>query len=69
MKASVLLLVSAALVSAATIPTGYHVLHEKRHTNPRWVRREAVDGDSVFPVRIALKQRNLHKGMDYLMAV
>lgn len=29
----------------------------------------ALDAEIRFPVRIALKQRNLDKGMDYLMAV
>lgn len=63
----------AAVVAAAprSTTTGNHVVHEKRHlvSNSPWIKRDAIHGDTRLPVRIALKQRNLDKGMDYLMEV
>jgi tripeptidyl-peptidase-1 len=74
MKITSALLVSlAATASAAPHPVtiGNPVVHEKRDlgSNSRWVKRDALDADTRLPVRIALKQRNLDKGMDYLLEV
>lgn len=42
----------------------------KSHTlSQRWENHGSLPADTKIPVRIALKQRNLHKGMDYLMEV
>jgi hypothetical protein len=47
-----------------------HVVHEKRGAlQSRWARGNPVDPDHVLPVRIGLKQRNLARGMDYLLEV
>lgn len=70
MKNSLVLL--AGLVAMGTaMPLVSHVLHEKRDmTNTmEWNKREAANGEQRVPVRIALKQENLDKGMDYIMEV
>lgn len=47
-----------------------HGVHEKRGTlQSRWARGNPVDPDHVLPVRVGLKQRNLDRGMDYLLEV
>ena len=67
-------LLASLLASAAAAPNPSpesHVLHEKRHgyDSSRWQKRDRVAADAVLPVRIGLKQRNLHKGYDLLMDV
>lgn len=62
-----LLASSALFTSALSIPTG-HVLHEKRSL-PAPGRRQRVDPEAIIPVRIGLRQNNLHTGYDRLMAV
>lgn len=69
MKISLVVL-NSLLAGALAAPTGSQVIHEKRDTNsPRWIKREAVNPSTKVPVRIALKQSNLDKGMDYLLDV
>ncbi|OAA66529.1 alkaline serine protease [Niveomyces insectorum RCEF 264] len=53
-----------------TIPTT-HALHERQppHWSHTWQRTHRVPADAVLPMRIGLKQRNLDKGHDRLMAV
>lgn len=60
-----------ASASAALGLTNSHIVHEKRNLNIKsiFAKGHALPGSSHIPVRIALKQRNLDKGMDYLMAV
>jgi len=52
------------------LPTEHltYVVHEKR-VMPFTKRRVPVDPDAIIPVRIALKQSNLHLGYDRLMEV
>lgn len=58
-----------ATTSSAAVPNT-HVVHEKRDFTPsRWIKRERISPDVVLPLRIALKQRNLHQGYDLLMDV
>ena len=61
-----------ALAAASPVPDS-HVLHEKRDTSfrsaSRWVKRDRLSGNTVLPVRIGLKQQNLHKGAEWLMDV
>ncbi|KAL7905061.1 peptidase S8/S53 domain-containing protein [Trichoderma velutinum] len=65
-----LIVLNSLLAGAIAVPTGSQVVHEKRDTNnARWIKREAVDPNTKIPVRIALKQSNLDKGMDYLLDV
>jgi tripeptidyl-peptidase-1 len=47
-----------------------HVVHEKRAVTPsRWVKRERLSPAVILPMRIGLKQKNLHRGYDLLMDV
>ncbi|CEJ92570.1 hypothetical protein VHEMI08215 [[Torrubiella] hemipterigena] len=58
----------SAFVAAALGVPADHIVHEKRD-GAAFVKRRTVDSDNIVPVRIALKQTNLHKGMDLLMDV
>lgn len=58
---------SAFVAAALGIPMT-DVVHDKRDVSG-FVKREPMASETLVPVRIALKQRNLDKGMDYLMAV
>lgn len=59
----------AALTDARPAPAG-HVLHEKRHVaSQSWIKRDRVAADAILPIKIGLKQQNLHKGEEYLMDV
>lgn len=62
---------AAGSFAAPTLGSRYgHVLHEsRRHLPKTWVKRSAVPGDALLPVRVGLKQRNLEKGHDLLMEV
>lgn len=47
-----------------------HVIHESREANGViFEKLSSPTGDTIVPVRIALKQRNLENGMQYLLAV
>ncbi|ATY62013.1 alkaline serine protease [Cordyceps militaris] len=69
--ASVYLLGLAASVAAVPSARTRYVVHERRNTTARsnFSKRDAVPSDERIQVRVALKQRNLDKGMDYLMDV
>lgn len=59
------LLASTSLFAAALAISTSHVLHEKRSVSlPR--KGQRVDGDAIVPVRIGLRQSNLHTGYDRL---
>lgn len=66
---SLLALTSLALLGSAS-PTSRrssHIVHEKRSSPPAgWQVRDRVDGDVKVPLRIGLKQRNLHLGAQFL---
>ncbi|QPG98144.1 hypothetical protein C2857_007305 [Epichloe festucae Fl1] len=66
-----LVLLAGLVATGIAMPSVSHVLHEKRDmTNTMgWNKREAANGEQRVPVRIALKQENLDKGMDYIMKV
>lgn len=73
---SVLALVSLCLSSsfsaAITVnPRGWsHVLHERRHVPPTgWTKRSRVSPEVEIPLRIALKQSNLHDLERHLLSV
>jgi tripeptidyl-peptidase I len=61
------LLAFVATAQSAAVPS--HVLHEKRDpaSSKQWVRREKPASTEILPMRIGLKQRNLHRGHDFLM--
>lgn len=69
--ASVYLLGLVASVAAVPSARTRYVVHERRNTTARsnFSKRDAVPSDERIQVRVALKQRNLDKGMDYLMDV
>ncbi|UNI15307.1 Tripeptidyl-peptidase I [Purpureocillium takamizusanense] len=72
MRNLVLLSALSACVLSAPASYGPHVLHQKRSEEwhyDAWVKREAADPTTKVPVSIALKQRNLERGMDLLMEV
>ncbi|KAF2706003.1 subtilisin-like protein [Pleomassaria siparia CBS 279.74] len=57
------------LIGASPI-LGYNVVHEKRSSAPPgWLKREPLEKDAVLPISIALTQRNLDKGYEWLMDV
>lgn len=58
-----------ALAAAAAVPLN-HVLHEKRDDpSAFWQKRDRVARDALLPMRIGLKQGNLHTLYDKLMEV
>ncbi|KAH8798958.1 aorsin [Hyaloscypha sp. PMI_1271] len=62
------LLAFVATAQSAAVPSS-HVLHEKRDpaSSKQWIRREKPASTEILPMRIGLKQRNLHRGHDFLM--
>lgn len=71
-----LLLLGALAATATAVPSPGthgsrpHVVHEERAQAPRsWIKRNAVPGEAMLPMRIGLKQRNLERGHDLLMDV
>lgn len=51
-----------------------HAVHEKRDLShhlatSKWAKRDRVGKSTVLPMRIGLKQQNLHKGPEWLMSV
>lgn len=58
---------SAFCAAALGIPLGQDVVHEKRDIDSLFQKGAAAEADKVIPVRIALKQQNLDKGMELLM--
>lgn len=59
-----------AFVTAIPAPSSY-VVHEKREIqNGRWARSGIkLNRDILIPMSFGLKQRNIHKGYDFLMDV
>lgn len=62
------LLVHTSVFSGALAASLSHVLHEKRDI-PLPDIKQRIDGDSIIPVRIGLRQSNLHTGYERLMEV
>jgi hypothetical protein len=64
-----LLWLLASVVAAAPNPA--YILHERHepHWSNHWIKRDAVPGDTMMPMRISLKQapETLAKGHDILM--
>ncbi|THW17881.1 aorsin [Aureobasidium pullulans] len=72
-SSSALLATLLAVAAAKPVPET-HVVHEKRDvahrfTTSRWVKRDRLEKDTVLPVRVGLKQQNLHNGAEWLMDV
>ncbi|KAI0477842.1 subtilisin-like protein [Xylariaceae sp. FL0804] len=67
---SILLTAAAAGLALAAPSSDAHVLHEKRSGDPiAWTRHSRAARDTVLPVRIGLKQRNLEHGDRFLADV
>ncbi|KUL81357.1 hypothetical protein ZTR_10624 [Talaromyces verruculosus] len=62
------LLVHSSVFSGALAASLSHVLHEKRDV-PFPDTKQRINGDSIIPVRIGLRQSNLHTGYERLMEV
>ncbi|UNI14693.1 Tripeptidyl-peptidase I [Purpureocillium takamizusanense] len=77
MRNHILLLLGGLVAGGLSAPAvshggGAHVLHQKRSDETHhdvWVKREPADPATRVPVRIALKQRNLERGMDLVLEV
>lgn len=67
---SLITLVTLALLGSASPTTSRrssHIVHEKRSSSSAgWQVRDRVDGNIKVPLRIGLKQRNLHLGAQFL---
>lgn len=65
------LLTLGALVSyGLASPTSSYALHEKRNALPSgWSKRDQLDRRAVMPMKIALKQRNIERGWEFLEEV
>lgn len=63
------LFVAAFCAAALGMSLDDLVEHERRADGSVMVKRAVPAGDAQVPVRIALKQSNLDKGMDLLMEV
>ena len=62
---------AAGALGFPRIPRG-HVRHQTRvddHHSHLWTKKQAPDSTFEIPIRIALAQQNLEKGMDLVMAV
>jgi len=64
-------IIAALVAITETRPAPHsHALHEKRHVpSQTWIKRDRVSSDALLPIKIGLKQQNLHKGYDYLLDV
>lgn len=72
MRFSIIAVAVGILACSDAAPTSArrYAVHEKRETLPKeWKRSALVHPDSTIPLRIALTQRNLDKGEEYLMDV
>ncbi len=60
----------AATAFTVVVPRS-HAIHEKRDATAakKWVKRGKLSPDTRLPMRVGLKQRNLHRGLDFLMDV
>lgn len=61
----------AIVATAASTITQRTTIHEKRgsHHHIEWNKRDRVPQSHSFEMRIGLKQRNLHRGYEFLMDV
>lgn len=62
--------VAALSIAQAAPTTSTHSLHQKRSPgSSQWIRRSRVEESALLPMRIALTQRDLHKGYSLVMDV
>ncbi|KAH9034857.1 subtilisin-like protein, partial [Lactarius pseudohatsudake] len=66
----VLAICSVALAAPSQLERANHVVHERRTVEPiEWVQSHRADADDVIPLRVGMKQQNLHMLEDLLMDV
>ncbi|KAH8994045.1 subtilisin-like protein [Lactarius akahatsu] len=66
----VLAICSVALAAPSQLERGNHVVHERRTIEPiGWVQSHRADADDIIPMRVGMKQQNLHMLEDLLMDV
>ncbi|KAH9176552.1 subtilisin-like protein [Lactarius sanguifluus] len=66
----VLAICSVALAAPPQLERANHVVHERRTAEPiGWVRSYRADADDIIPLRVGMKQQNLHMLEDLLMDV
>ena len=69
---SVCTIIIAGLAAfSASLPAEFEdlVLHEQREDQTSWIKRDALDDDSLLPMQIGLTQNNLDKEYEFLMEV
>jgi tripeptidyl-peptidase-1 len=70
MRIFVQVLAVFSIALAAPSRHSNHVVHERRTLEPiGWVRSHRADADDIIPLRIGMKQQNLHMLEDLLMEV
>jgi tripeptidyl-peptidase I len=58
---------TTAVASPVAVP---HTVHEKRGVLPTgWQKRDALDRNTILPMKIALAQSNLDRGWEWLKEV
>ncbi|KAI1455382.1 Pro-kumamolisin, activation domain-containing protein [Annulohypoxylon moriforme] len=63
-------LVATSASTVSPVLQSNYILHEKRDASlSAWTKRDVVHPSAVLPMRIGLKQSNLHRGHDLLMDV
>jgi tripeptidyl-peptidase I len=66
----ILYLAICSLALAAPSQHSDHVVHERRGATPvGWVKSQRADADKIIPLRIGMKQQNIHMLEDLLMNV
>lgn len=70
MRGLLLALTTFSIALAVPSQRANHVIHERRTAEPiGWVRSHRADADHTIPLRIGMKQQNLHMLEDLLMDV
>ncbi|KAJ6555036.1 subtilisin-like protein [Mycena vulgaris] len=72
MLAPLVLLALASLSTALPSLHSTHVLHEKRAAEPSaagWMQARRLESRKIIPLRVGLRQRNLHQLEDLLLSV
>ncbi|KAH8992820.1 subtilisin-like protein [Lactarius hatsudake] len=66
----VLAICSVALAAPPQLERANHVVHERRAVEPiGWVQSHRANADDIIPLRVGMKQQNLHMLEDLLMDV
>ncbi|KAH9176550.1 subtilisin-like protein [Lactarius sanguifluus] len=66
----VLAICSVALAAPSQFERANHVVHERRAVEPiGWVQSHRADADDIIPLRVGMKQQNLHMLEDLLMDI